>query len=768
MVVTDNSVDQQVYAEQVALLYRNSFVGTAITLIVGGILATVQSLQLPLLKIVGWYVCLVLVTAFRLVLSYRYKYAAPLSQTSRVWERRFLLGAGLSGLVWGAAAIFLFPPEALVFQVFLAFVLGGMVAGAVAIFSARMAAFILFVLPIIGSIAVQFFINGGRMGAGMGILTLVFTGGMIITAKNSNRTIRTALTLRFDNQILMTEITQRQRIEKALRASEERFRDFAESAADWFWEMDADMKYTHMSDRLKEVTGLQQNQILGQSLQQLFRQHNNNPEVWDDLIKKLEAREPFENFEILWCSTNGLKRSLSLSGKPIFDPRNNFQGYRGVGRDVTKERRVLHAMAYQANHDALTGLVNRRQFIRRLENALSHSKRDGTPCVLCYLDLDEFKIVNDTAGHLAGDELLKQITGVLISRIRARDTLSRFGGDEFGLLLENCPLDTAVGIAETLLAALGEFQFTWEHRVFEIGVSIGVVAITPLTETAEQILNEADQACYTAKDLGRNRVHVYREEDSALIHHHAGIMHVSELRKALKNDQFYLYYQPILKLAEHEGLYHFEVLLRLQKPSGEMILPGAFLPAAERYGIMLDIDRRVIEKALRGYRQTFGKNSHTTIGINLSGDSLIKGEMFDFIHQQLTTFKLNPETICFEITETTAIRNLELASQFITDLKATGFRFALDNIGSGFSSFTYLKHLPVDYLKIDKRVVREIANDSMERAMVAAINEIGHVMDMKTVAEGVETQALLKQLQELGLDYAQGYAVQKPHPTIKI
>ena len=767
MVVTNNNVDQQVYAEQIALLYRNSFVGTAITLIVGGILATVQSLQLPLPKILSWYVCLILVTAFRMVLSYRYKCAPPLSRRNRVWERRFLLGAGLSGLAWGAAAIFLFPPEAIVFQVFLAFVLGGMIAGAVAIFSARMAAFMLFVLPIIGSIAVQFFINGGRMGAGMGILTLVFTVGMIITAKNANRAIRTALTLRFDNQILMSEITQRKRVEKALRASEERFRDFAESAADWFWEMDANLKYTHISDRLKEVTGLHQKQVLGRSLQQLFMQQNNDPKVWGNIIQKLEAREPFENFEILWCSANGLKRSLSISGKPIFDPGNNFLGYRGVGRDVTKERRMLHTMAYQASHDALTGLVNRREFIRRLENALLHSKRDGTPCVLCYLDLDQFKIVNDTAGHLAGDELLKQITGVLVSRIRARDTLSRFGGDEFGLLLENCPLDTAVGIGETLLAALGEFQFKWEHRVFEIGVSIGVAAITPLTETAVQLLNQADLACYTAKDLGRNRVHIYREEDSAFIQPHAGIMHVSELRKALQNDYFYLYYQPILKLVEHDELYYFEALLRLQKPSGELILPGAFLPAAERYGIMIEIDRRVIEKAFRGYRQTFGSNSHATIGINLSGHSFIEGETLDFIHQQLTIFKLNPETICFEITETTAIRNLDLASRFITDLKAAGFRFALDNVGSGFSSFTYLKHLPVDYLKIDGKVVREIANDSMERAMVAAINEIGHVMGMKTVAEGVETQSLLKQLQDLGLDYAQGHAVQIPQPKIK-
>ena len=764
--VTDSDINQQIYAEQVALLYRNSFAGATVTLIVGGVLVGIQSTQFTIFTLAQWYLGLISVAVFRLILAYRYHRAQPSVQCTKLWERRFLIGTGLAGLSWGSAALILFPYEAFIFQVFLAFVLGGMIAGAVGIFSARITAFVLFAVPIASLTAGQFFINGAQFGTGMGILWLVYVAGMIIISKNINRSLRATLNLRYDNQLLIAEIGERRRVEQALRASEERFRDFAESAADWFWEMDTDLKYTHLSDRFQEITGLRQIQIIGRSPLKLFTQHSKDTVLWESYIKTLRAKKPFENCEIRWRTTDGILRTLLISGKPIYDSQGNFQGYRGVGRDATQERRLLRTMTYQASHDPLTGLVNRREFIRRLENAVLQAKRDETPCVICYLDLDRFKIVNDTAGHKTGDELLKQITGILLSRIRARDTLSRFGGDEFGLLLENCPLDTAAGIAETLLAALNDFRFTWEDRIFRIGVSIGLVPITAMMETAEQSLTQADQACYIAKRRGRNRVHIFREEDSAFVQHEAELTTITELRKALEEDRFKLYYQSAVRLVGHSKLPYFEALLRLQQPTGEVILPSAFLPAAERYGIMLDIDRWVIVNALHAYRETFGNDWCAIVGINLSGYSLVEEQMTDFIHQQLTKFELDPKLICFEIRETAAIRNLNLATQFITDLKAIGFRFALDNLGGSLTSMTYLKHLPVDYLKIDGTVVQNISADTTERAMVAAINKFSHEMNIETVAEGVESKVILKQLKALGIDYAQGFALQVPTPHI--
>lgn len=764
--VTDSDIDQQVYAEQVGLLYTNSFAGATVTLIVGGVLVIIQSSQFAIFTLAQWYLGLISVAVFRLILAYRYHRSQPSVQCTKLWERRFLVGVGLSGLSWGSAAVILFPYEAFVFQVFLAFVLGGMIAGAVGIFSARITAFLLFAVPIASLTAGQFFINGERFGTGMGILWLVYVAVMIIISKNVNRSLRTSLNLRFDNQLLIEEIGERRRVEQALRASEERFRDFAESAADWFWEMDAGLKYTHISDRFQEITGLRQIQIIGRSPLTLFPQHSKDTVLWESYLKTLKARKPFENCEIRWRTTDGNLRTLLISGKPIYDAHGHFRGYRGVGRDATQERRLLRTMAYHASHDPLTGLANRREFIRRLENAVLHAKRDKAPCVMCYLDLDRFKIVNDTAGHKTGDELLKQITGILLSRIRARDTLSRFGGDEFGLLLENCPLDTAAGIAETLLAALNDFRFTWEDRIFRIGVSIGLVPITAMMETAEQPLAQADQACYMAKRRGRNRVHIFREEDSAFIQNEPELTTITELRKALEENRFSLYYQSATKLVGQPKIHYFEALLRLHQPTGELIFPGAFLPAAERYGLMLEIDRRVIVRALHAYRETFGSDRCATLGINLSGYSLVEDHMTDFIHQQLTKSGLDPKFICFEIRETAAIRNLELASQFITDLKAIGFRFALDDLGGGLTSMTYLKHLPVDYLKIDGTVVQNIATDTTERAMVAAINAFSHEMGIETVAEGVESEIILQHLKALGIDYAQGFAVHIPTPLI--
>ncbi|PWB57238.1 MAG: GGDEF domain-containing protein [Nitrosomonadales bacterium] len=428
-------------------------------------------------------------------------------------------------------------------------------------------------------------------------------------------------------------------------------------------------------------------------------------------------------------------------------------------------------LSYQASHDALTGLVNRREFERRLERALLSAREEGRVHALCYLDLDQFKIVNDTCGHVAGDELLRQLTVLLQSKVRDADTLARLGGDEFGVLLDNCPLEQAEIVADLLRQTVRDFHFAWQEKPFVIGVSIGLVPIDQDAGSLDAVLSCADAACYAAKDLGRNRVHLYRAEDGDLVQRQGEMHWVARITRAIEENRFRLYYQTIMPIQEqaHEGK-HFEILLRLIDDNGLLVPPMAFIPAAERYNLMPSIDRWVVSTAFGLYWKIFpecrevqeGKGHTCTV--NLSGPSLCDEHFLGFIKRQFALYKVPYKHLCFEITETAAITNLAKAMDFISELRSHGCRFSLDDFGSGLSSFTYLKNMQVDYLKIDGSFVRDMVDDPMDAAMVSSINQIGHVMGLKTIAEFVENEAVLAKLRELGVDFVQGYGVEHPKP----
>lgn len=428
-------------------------------------------------------------------------------------------------------------------------------------------------------------------------------------------------------------------------------------------------------------------------------------------------------------------------------------------------------LSYQASHDALTGLVNRREFERRLERALATAHAEGRVHALCYLDLDQFKIVNDTCGHVAGDELLRQLTVLLQSKIRDTDTLARLGGDEFGVLLDNCPLEQSEIVADLLRQTVKDFHFAWNGKPFAIGVSIGLVPINRETGSLDVVLSCADAACYAAKDKGRNRVHLYRAEDGDLVQRQGEMNWVARIARAVEENRFRLYYQTIMPLQDeiHEGR-HFEILLRLIDDDGQIVPPMAFIPAAERYNLMPSIDRWVVSTAFGLYWKLFpecGKAQEKpchTCTVNLSGPSLCDEYFLEFIKRQFVMYKVPHKHICFEITETAAISNLSKAIGFISELRACGCRFSLDDFGSGLSSFTYLKNMQVDYLKIDGSFVRDMVDDPMDEAMVSSINQVGHVIGLKTIAEFVENDAVLEKLREMGVDFAQGYGIEHPKP----
>ncbi|MBW8371768.1 MAG: EAL domain-containing protein [Thiobacillus sp.] len=424
-------------------------------------------------------------------------------------------------------------------------------------------------------------------------------------------------------------------------------------------------------------------------------------------------------------------------------------------------------LVYQASHDALTGLINRREFEQRLERTLWSALQQDREHALCYMDLDQFKVINDSCGHAAGDELLRQLALLLKSNLRERDTLARLGGDEFALLLENCSIPDALEVADTFRAEVQRFRFKWQDRIFAVGMSVGMVAINRDSSTAASLLSAADAACFVAKDRGRNQIHVYESRDIDLVRHRGEMQWVTRIQRALEEDRLRLSWQEIRRTdGVVEPVRHVELLLRMVDDDGSEILPMAFIPAAERYSIMPSIDSWVIEETLRLCQRYLaaGRERNCLFAVNLSGASLKDPA---FRRKLLTHLQENPELgphLCFEITETAAIGNLAVVNEFIDAMREFGCRFALDDFGSGLSSFTYLKNLKVDYLKIDGAFVRDIASNAIDLSMVDAIHRIGHQMGLKTVAEYVESDQTRALLRQIGVDYVQGNGVHSPEP----
>lgn len=463
---------------------------------------------------------------------------------------------------------------------------------------------------------------------------------------------------------------------------------------------------------------------------------------------------------------NGMEYVVEDKTSPIRNRNGELVGNVVVFRDVTHARDIEQQLSWQATHDSLTGLANRLDFELQLKELLESAKRDKREHSLLYLDLDQFKVVNDACGHTAGDELLKQLSAVLDHIVRKSDTLARLGGDEFGVLLNGCAMDRAKEIAEQIRMIIEDFRFEWQDKTFKIGVSIGLVCINQDSEGITSVLSAADAACYVAKDLGRNKIWVHEPDNREIVQRRTEIQWVSRIQEALASDSFAVYQQDLVvaEHAEHRFNYH-ELLIRLVDAHGFVVSPMSFIPAAERYGIMQDIDRWMLSHSLELLSKLDNNGGGSEIyAINISGQSFGNENFFKFVVDQLEKCDFSPRQICFEITETAAITNWKQALNFVSELKSIGCFFALDDYGSGMSSFPYLKQLPVDFVKIDGSLIRDICDDNIDFAMVETINKIAHDMGMFTIAEYVETQPVYEKLQELGVDYMQGFLFHLPLP----
>jgi diguanylate cyclase (GGDEF)-like protein/PAS domain S-box-containing protein len=569
----------------------------------------------------------------------------------------------------------------------------------------------------------------------------------------------------------LTDITDKQLAAAELFAEKERAQVTLASIGDGVITTDIEGWVEYLNPVAEDLTGWKLNDAKGLPIQALFRlvdEASRRPAPSPIELVLNEERTIEAAANILLQRNDGVEIPIVHSAAPIRDRAGRIIGVVLVLHDVSRERQYAAKLSYQASHDALTGLINRMEFERRLGLALHSAAQMGRHHAVLYLDLDQFKVVNDTCGHAAGDQLMRQVATLLGHCLREGDTLARLGGDEFGVLLENCPPDAAERIADKLRQTVTDFHFAWAHRRFSIGVSIGLVNVEDGLFSLQDVLSAADTACYMAKDKGRNRVQVYHPGDNELTQRQGEMEWVEKLQKALDENRFVLYAQDIVQISESaERGTHCEILVRMRDERGNLVMPMSFIPAAERYNLMPAIDRWVIRNALSTLARMRADATGERIDlctINVSGDSFADEHFLDFVREQLSRFSVPHQCICFEITETAAIRELDKATHFIKELRAMGCRFSLDDFGAGMSSFAYLKHLPVDFLKIDGVFVKDMAEDPIDRAMVEAINNVGHVMGKQTIAEWVESDRLIDALREMGVDFAQGFGVAKPRP----
>jgi len=519
-----------------------------------------------------------------------------------------------------------------------------------------------------------------------------------------------------------------------------------------------------VAERLFDITLSQARHTHLSALGSLLIEENRQPASGLVEYCLTEGRLPPQFHTLIFTRQDGNETYIEPNAAPIRDHDGHSSGIVFVFHDVSQTHELTQQLSHQSTHDVLTGLFNRRDFELKVKQAIRDAELTDKQHSLLYMDLDQFKVINDTCGHIAGDELLKQITAQLVDLVRQCDTLARVGGDEFGLLLENCSSQQALMVANKILEMTHQFRFSWGDKTFGIGISIGMIGIDRQSNSVIDVISQVDAACHMAKEAGRSRIYVHDAKDQALLARHGEMEWTPRITKALEEQRMVLYYQPIVHNTQLGDLCsHYEILIRMIDESGKLVPPGAFLPAAERYNLIAEIDRWVISEYFKWLAEHPQHLHALELGsINLSGHSLGDETCLRHIESELKAFAIPPEKICFEITETEAISNLAKAQGFIRKLKNHGCKFALDDFGSGFSSYAYLKNLPVDFLKIDGMFIKDIHKDPANYAMVESINHIGHVMGRQTIAEFVENHAIQQTLSRLGVDYMQGYGIAKP------
>lgn len=569
--------------------------------------------------------------------------------------------------------------------------------------------------------------------------------------------------------IFIRDISVRQKAQQELAEQKQRAQVTLESIGDGVITTDINGNIQYMNPVAELLVGYVTREVAGQPLPEIVKlvDEEQPEDIINPIADCLKSNKSYLlSDKTLLVMKGNDSHSVEVVVSPLHNDEKTVIGSVMVIHNVTELKSLADSLSYQASHDALTGLINRREFENRLEVSLLSAKRDGDEHAMCYMDMDQFKLVNDTCGHIAGDELLKQLTHILHSVVRETDSLARLGGDEFGILLESCSLEQARRVIDSIFKSISEYRFQWDNRVFEVGLSIGLVPITKDSGNLTDVLSSADSACYVAKENGRNCMHMFVPNDKALLQRRGQMEWVQRIQQALDDERFELYGQTIKSITNDQRASHIEVLLRMVDEQGEIVTPNEFMPAAERYHMMPGIDRWVVNEVFKCLAKVkeCKLDDAGMIAINLSGQSVGDEEFLVYVLDLFEKYSVEGHKICFEVTETAVISNITHARNFISVLKHHGCKFALDDFGSGLSSFQYLKDLDVDYLKIDGSFIRSMRYNENNYNMVVSINNIGRIMGLQTIAEYVENEEIYDLLEQVGVDFIQGYFVDKPYP----
>ena len=773
---------RQLRVGQARLLFQHSAVGLAAALAVALVETWVLWNVADRHALTLWISAMLLATLLRTAVMIGYWRSNPDETRVSKWIYSAVVGNLLSGCVWGASILLFDINWDAQYQLLVLVSLSGVTAGAISAYAAYYPAFLAIHLPAIAPVSVWFMLQNNMVYQSLGGIMMVYAIGLLIIGHTHYKALRRSLQLTLDNQQLVDkmidtnqhlaiEIESKQEALEALSDEKERIQVTLHSIGDGVITTDPHGTVLYLNSVAEQLTGWPTDQAMGKPIEDVFRLAL--PENGDNLENDRRTHDRTGFHELVGSrkllNRDGAHYYINSSSSPIRASEENLLGSVIVFHDVSEQRKMAENLSYQASHDALTGLINRREFEYYVELALHSAKNTSSVHCLCYIDLDQFKVVNDTCGHVAGDELLKRLASGLPTLLRDSDILARLGGDEFAVLLEDCNAQVALEFAERVCIYVKEHRFTWDKKVFDIGASIGIVEITAESENVGTILSAADIACYEAKDTGRNRVHIYQGADSDTGRRHSDIQLVSEITKAIDEDRLVLYFQkivPVNKDGDHS--LHGEILVRMLDESRNILPPGLFLPAAERYDLMPSLDLWIIRNTFAWWSEHYDAGSGGLIAINLSGNSVGSAKFQQEVLSLIQAHREIAGAICFEITETAAISNFESATGFIKQLRSFGVKISLDDFGSGLSSFAYLKNLPVDYLKIDGSFVRDIVDDPIDREMVKSIHQLGRVMGIQTIAEFVENGEILSHLEEIGVDFVQGYGIDKPKPLTEV
>ena len=758
----DQSASRAAQTQQLKLLLELGRKGTISTLTAAGVVVWVLRDAGLGMALWAWVAATLGLSMLRVVATTK-----GLRQPDGPWARIYMAGILGSGLVWGSSLYLLGHELSFEMNAFLAFVIAGVAAGSVAVIGPVSWLYQSYLLLVSIPSGLELLSRPEPIYRPMSALILLGAASLMLAARSYQRAVLDASQLGASNLALVDGLRasneQLQAASRARELADARFRSAFEDSPIGMAFCDG-IEIREANAALGRYFECEPRVLVGRSLRSLASA-SLSAEEQQQLGQSLEELRSGEYLletcahQPRWFAVTFAR--LGIEGDDVERP------VVAQFNDITQAREMSSRLIYQARHDELTGLINRREFESRLGVALEQARINGISHALCMFDLDQFKVVNDTAGHPAGDELLRQIANTLAGVVRKTDSLARLGGDEFALLMERCTVDQAQRTAQAVRRSIENLSFTWGEKRFRVSASLGLVPLMTGQESVSDLLSVADAACFAAKEQGRNRVHVYRPSDTELVERQGEMGWVERINRAVDEDRFELWCQVIepARIGVPSHGTHLEVLLRLREADGRLMMPGAFLPPAERYHVINRVDRWVIRNVLAWFAQhPVAAEGILRCGVNISGQSLTNDDFFAFLTGAMRDLGPLARKFCFEITETAAIASLGAAERLINELRTLGCQIALDDFGSGLSSFGYLKHLPIDFLKIDGLFVRDLLTDPVDFALVRAINEVGKTLGKATVAEFVENDEVRARLAELGVDFVQGYGIGRPRP----